>query len=580
MLDYRVKLSDFVVDYLEKNGVEICFMVSGGAVLHLLDSVDRNSKIKIICSQHEQFAATSADAFSRLSQSKLSMCVATSGPGATNLVTGVSNAFFDSIPMICITGQVSTFREKPNENLRQYGFQETNVVDIFKPITKYAVKITKPKNIKYEIGKALYLARTGRPGPVLIDLPDDLQRIEIDPEKLKSFKPKKTSVSKFKNTQGFNNKINNLIAKSSKPLIVLGAGVRISGCNKKIKEFIEDLNVPFITTWGAKDLFTEQHHLNIGTFGVCGSRHGNWAISESDLIIVLGARLNQMQVGSKIEEFASNAYKILVDIDCFELKKFKKLGLEIDYLLNLDLNDFIDKSKLNKFADSKWHSWLLNIKSDYPIISEHRDDVTQINAYQFIDLLSKKIDENAIIITDAGGNLSWTMQSFKIKNSQRLISAWNHSPMGFSLPASIGAAFADSEKTVNCIIGDGGLMMCLQELGTISRHKLPINIFIFNNRGHGIQKQTINTWLGGNLIGVDYETGLFFPDFELIARSFGIRYKKIESIYEAESMFFKDDTSPIIYDVMIKPDQTIQPMLVFGGDLTNLDTSILKPIYQ
>ena len=157
------------------------------------------------------------------------------------------------------------------------------------------------------------------------------------------------------------------MAKSSKPLVVLGAGIRISRCDKTIKKFIEELNIPFVTTWGAKDLFPEQHYLNIGTFGVCGSRHGNWAISESDLIIVLGARLNQMQVGSKIKEFASNAHKVLVDIDCFELKKFKKLGLEIDYSLNLDLNDFIDKSKLNKFGDSKWHSWLLKIKSELQI---------------------------------------------------------------------------------------------------------------------------------------------------------------------------------------------------------------------
>ena len=580
MLNCIVKLTDFVAEYLENEGVEVCFMVSGGAVLHLLDSIDRNSTIRIVCSQHEQFAATAADAFSRISKSKLGMCIATSGPGATNLVTGVSNAFFDSIPMICITGQVSTFRESPNNNLRQYGFQETNVIDIFKPITKYATKIDKPENIKYELGKALYLARSGRPGPVLIDLPDDLQRVDIDPKKLKTFEPQNSTTSNHKYMEELSSKVSKLVAKSKTPLIILGAGVRIAGCENSIKDFIEDLNVPFITTWGAKDLFPEEHHLNIGTFGICGSRHGNWAISESDLIIVLGARLNQMQVGSKIQEFASKSYKVLVDIDRFELEKFKKLGLKIDLALNLNLKEFIDETKLNKFTDSNWHDWLLKIKSEFPIISEHRRDMSQINAYQFIDLLSKKIEKNSIIITDAGGNLSWTMQSFNIKHSQRLISAWNHSPMGFSLPAAIGAAFADSRKSINCIIGDGGLMMCLQELGTISRHKLPINIFIFNNRGHGIQKQTINTWLDGNQIGVDHETGLFFPDFEFIAKSFRISYRRIESISEAESITFSDNQFPIIYDVMINPDQTIHPMLVFGGDITNLDKSVLKPVYS
>lgn len=572
-----MKLSDFVASFLEENSVDKCFMVSGGAVLHILDSIERKTKIQIVCSQHEQFAATEADAFSRVSESKLGLCVATSGPGATNLVTGVSNAFFDSIPLICVTGQVSTFRKKEDAKLRQYGFQETNVVDIFRPITKYVVELKKPEDIKYELGKAIHYAKTARPGPVLIDIPDDLQRCEVDPDSLRSYPKQNKSKSDSEAVEQFSGELNSFFSKSKKPLIILGAGVRISGSAPLIRSFIEELNVPFVTTWGAKDLFNEDHHLNVGTFGVCGPRPGNWAISECDLLLVLGARLNQMQIGGKVQEFAPNACKVIVDIDNLELEKFNKLGLEVDLSINIDLKSLIKSGYLNKVNTEVWNSWLRSLKSRFSIISEHASDVNQVNAYQFVDFLSEQLQDNSIVFTDAGGNLCWTMQAFKIKNHQRLISAWNHSPMGFSLPAAIGAVFSAANHKVTCIIGDGGLMMCLQELGTVARHNLPIDIFIFNNRGHGIQKQTINTWLGGNQIGVDYDTGLFFPNFEFIAKSFGLAYHKVESISQARELLPTKGQKPTIYDVMIKPTQTISPMLIYGGSLTNLDDSVVKP---
>jgi acetolactate synthase-1/2/3 large subunit len=575
-----MKLSDFVADYLEMNGVEVCFMVSGGAVLHLIDSIQKNSKIRIVCSQHEESAATGADSFSRFSHSKIGLCVATSGPGATNLVTGVSNAYFDSVPLICITGQVATFREKQDKKMRQYGFQETDVVEIFKPITKYAVKINRAEDIKFELGKALYIARSGRPGPVVVDLPDNLQRVEINPDSLKSFQPEIDFGIESLEFVDITAKLNSLLDKSEKPLMILGAGIRIGNSAHLIENFINELNVPFVTTWGAKDLISEDNFLNIGTFGVCGPRYGNWAISECDLVIVLGSRLNQMQVGGKLGDFAANAFKVLVDIDQLEIDKFKSTDFKLDWPINLDVNDFLHNVKLKKYKISNWHGWLAKIKSEFSIISEHLYDKKEVNAYQFIHLLSDLLPENSIIFTDAGGNLCWTMQGFKIKYNQRLISSWNHSPMGFSLPAAIGASFANPQKTINCVIGDGGLMMCLQELGTVARHNLPINIYIFNNRGHGIQKQTIDTWLNGNQIGVDHETGLFFPNFRLIADSFGIAYERITHINQVVEKVNPISSKPVIYDVMINPEQKIFPMLKFGGNLTDLDDSIPKPKYS
>lgn len=575
-----MKLSDFVAKFLEENEVGACFMVSGGAVLHILDSIDRKTSIPIICSQHEQAAASGADAYSRTSKNKIGLVVATSGPGATNLTTGISNAFFDSVPLICITGQVSTFRSKPNKHVRQYGFQETDVVNIFKPITKIAIKVNCSSEIKYALEKALFIALEGRPGPVLIDIPDDLQRAEIDPSKLKTFQKKsKILNSRVKNTT-FEKNINKYLKAAKKPLLILGGGIRISQSESEVIDFIEELNIPFVTTWAAKDILPSDHELNVGTFGVCGPRAGNWAISESDLVVVLGARLNQMQVGGKLEEFAPFAKKIMIDLDKAEINKFKNSGLKIDYSICLDLEVFFANIKIHKRKSDSWNKWLTMIKSNFELISEHIDDKFEINAYKFIDELSAATQDDAIIITDAGGNLCWTMQGFKTKQNQRLISAWNHSPMGFSLPAAIGASIANPNSRITCIIGDGGLMMCLEELGTVSRHQLPIDILIFNNRGHGIQKQTINTWLEGNMIGVDYESGLFFPSFEKISLGFGIKYVKITELKDFSESYSVDKIGPRIFDVMINSEQTISPMLKFGGSLKNLDESIQMPSFS
>jgi acetolactate synthase-1/2/3 large subunit len=573
-----MKLADYVANFLEENGVGACFMVSGGAVLHLLDSINNKTDIPIICSQHEQAAATGADAFSRTSKEKIGLVVATSGPGATNLTTGVSNAFFDSIPMICITGQVATFRSKAKNKIRQYGFQETDVVNIFRPITKLAMKLESPNQIRYLLEKAIYFAKNDRPGPVLIDIPDDLQRAEIDPIKLKGYRGKSHQPLEGKKKLRIFNEINKYLAKSSKPIVILGGGIRISKSEDQIINFLEKLNIPFITTWAAKDLLPASHYLNIGTFGVCGPRAGNWAVSESDLVIILGARLNQMQVGGKLSEFAPSAKKIMVDIEKSEIRKFRKTDLKIDFEIVFDLKEFTNKCHLESHRNSHWKNWLISLRDQFSVINEHKNDQVEISAYKFIDKLSGHSNKGSIVITDAGGNLCWTMQAFNCNSNQRLISSWNHSPMGFSLPAAIGASIANPDLRITCIIGDGGLMMCLEELGTITRNNLPIDIFIFNNKGHGIQKQTINTWLGGRMVGVDHESGLYFPDFQKIASGFEIEYLVVNKLADFNLDTSENIYGPRIFDVMIKPEQTIFPMLKFGGNLKNLDETVQMPI--
>jgi len=572
-----MKLSDFVIDFFVKRNVNHSFVISGGAVIHLADSADKNNKMHIIGTQHEQAAGAAADMYSRIN-GNIGLCMTTSGPGATNLVTSVCNAYFDSIPMVCITGQVSRFRIKPTEKLRQKGFQETDVVSIFKSITKYSNQILNPLDIKYELEKALYLAKSGRPGPVLLDIPDDLQREDINPDQLHGYKVKIHTKNLEKELKSFKS----LLTKSKRPIMILGAGVRLANEIERTIKFAEEMNIPILLTWGAKDILHHKHDLNMGGIGVCGPRGGNFSAQKSDLIIAIGTRLSQQITGGKQELFAPNAKKVMIDIDQEELDKFDKKTFELDLKINASIADFMNALDSESFSTLKnYNSWILQIKewnNNYPIcMDDYYLESNRVNAYVIINELSKRCKQGDIILTDAGGNLSWTMQGFLIKKNQRLISAFNHSPMGGSLPMALGGAFAAPDKDIVCIIGDGGLMMCLEELATIRRHNLNIKTLIFNNRGHGIQKQTMDTWLDGRYVLVDEKSGLYFPNFELISSAFEIPYLSINNHKQLDKLddIFKSN-GPIICDIAIKDDQKIEPFLKFGAGIEDLGPKIPK----
>ncbi len=595
-----MKLSDYVADFLYKQNLRHIFLYSGGAIVHVADSIDRHPKLKIIIPQHEQGGAAAADGYSRITEN-LGCMITTSGPGGTNTVTSVCNSYFDSIPVLIITGQVATFRIKPSKALRQKGFQETDMVSIFRSITKYAVQIKKAEDIRYELEKAVYLAKSGRPGPVLLDLPDDLQRAEIDPANLRPFSPPKRKKVRLKKQF---KKILELIEKSKRPILILGAGIRVTSLQDEAKKFVEYFKMPVLLTWGGMDLFPYDYPYNMGGVGVCGPRGGNFAVQNADLVIALGTRLSQMITGGKQNLFAPHAKKVMVDIDREELEKFGPNDFKLDIKILADLSDFFAearkyykkpfpvssvslvkgalsqssfsgfRSRRDRFA--KWRETIKEWRKRYPICpKEYYQEKGHVNAYVFIKELSRILRPEDIILTDAGGNLSWTMQNFEIKKGQRLISAWNHSPMGYSVPASIGAALAGRRK-VYCITGDGGLMMCLEELGTIRRHNLPIKIYIFNNHGHGIQKQTMDTWLAGRYTAVDEKTGLWFPDFEKVAETFKIRYFHIRNHGEIGKILKKTIAAkgPVLCDVEINPDQKIVPMLKFGSSLEDLDPKL------
>lgn len=571
-----MKLADYVIDFLSKQGIRHNFLVSGGAVIHLVDSTSRHPQMQYICGQHEEHSAAAADMYARVT-GNLGVVMTTSGPGATNIVTSVSSAFFDSVPMLCITGQVSRFRIKKSKKLRQKGFQETDVISIFKSITKYAKLVLDPLSIRYELEKAIYLAKEGRPGPVLLDIPDDLQRVEIDPAQLKGFIP---PAQRRKNLKPQIQTLAQWIQEAKKPVLIFGMGIQCAKAMQEAVRFAETLQIPVVCTWGGADLLPHTHPLKVGGIGVCGPRAGNFAVQSADLVIALGTRLSPMVTGGKQDLFAPRAKKVVIDIDGEELQKFGPETFVLDLAIQTDLKEFFRQWEalhpvVSADRYTQWRELIQSWKQQYPVYPLAPIPLEgPVQPHLFLQKVSALAAEGSILIGDTGANLAWIMQSFESKIGQRIFSAWNHTPMGYSLPASIGAALASKQEVV-CFIGDGGFMMCLQELGTIRRLNLPIRIFLFNNRGHSIQKQTIDTWLHSHYAAVNEETGLYFPDYEKIAAAFEIPFFQLKKHKDLDLLpKIWEHRGPFFCDVQVSEEQKIVPMLKFGSGIEDLEPKI------
>ena len=563
-----MKLTDYIAEYISKIADNV-FVGQGGNIIHVLDSLGKRKDIKIIPSQNEQGAAIAADAYSRFNEKKIGVTATTSGPGMLNLMQGIACSFFDSIPTVHFVGAVVTSQLRKNKKIRQIGFQEMEVVDIVKPITKYAVLLKDKNMIKYELEKMLYYAKEGRQGPVLMDLPDDLQRAYINPKKLKSFTPPK----RLKKKVLFEKKFLNLIKNSKRPLIVVGHGINLSNTKKELYKFISKTGIPFSPSWATVDLFTSEDKLNAGTFGVAATRYGNFAIQNADLLISLGCRLNTQITGSNLKSFAPNAKKIVVDIDNNEFKKTN--GLKYDLKINLNLKDFfktINPKIKNKKNYSKWIGNFRLWKQKYPIVQqEYYRQTKKCNPYIFFRSLSEQTGKNDVLIPDASANLIWAMQSFKVKG-QKIFTALNHSPMGYSMPATIGAYLADKTKNVICTIGDGSMQMNIQELATISHFNLPIKIFVINNNGYGLIKQTQDTWLDSRRVGVDSGSGLAMPNLIKIANAYGIKTVEINNHKEMDKKLrgVLKSKFPVLCDVKVDEKQKVIPKLEFGREIQDL----------
>lgn len=568
-----MKLSDYVIDFLARRGVTHVFGISGGAAVHLFDSADRHPAMQYVCSQHEQSSAMSADGYARAT-GRLGVAITTSGPGATNLLTGVCCSYYDSVPTLMITGQVATHRLKGDRPVRQVGFQETDVVSIFASVTKYAHQIRDPNSIRYHLEKAYYLAFEGRPGAVLIDLPDDLQRAEVDPDKMEGFEAPAAATAP--NFDKESDSLIKLLRKAKRPVLVLGGGLTTPRVGPDLLALIDRLNVPVLQTWAALDTLASDHPLRVGPFGVYGPRLGNFAVQNADLVLCLGSRLSQNVTGGILNSFARGARIAMVDVSPGEMDKFDGRGIDIAFRIQARLDLFVPYllRRLEGQSLPAWNEWQLQIAKWRDVLPDDRpgpasDKAGFVDAYDFVERLSAHVPDNEQIFIDTGGTLTWTCNGFRTKQGQKLLSAWNNTPMGYALPAAIGAAAADGSCGITCVIGDGGLVLCLGELSTLVAHGYRVRVVLFNNHGHGIQKQTLETWLGGRYVAVHGPSGLAFPNFAKVAEAMGLHTVTVDQSGKIDETLRQvySGNGPVFCNVEINPSQKLYPVLKFGAPL-------------
>jgi acetolactate synthase-1/2/3 large subunit len=516
----KIKISDLIANFLSKNKINTVPVYQGGAVMNLIDSIGVNKKIKYFVPYHEQALSMQVDTMARLDG--FAAGFATSGPGATNLLTGVCSAFYDSIPCFFFTGQVGQIHLKKERGVRQLGFQESDIVEIFKPITKYCKQINNALEVNYELEKGLFLAKSGRPGPVLFDIPFNIQKTIVDTNKLKKFSTKRKKNKAPKNKIL---KIFDLILKSKKPLILVGGGIKRSEQENNFIKFVEKYNLPFVTTWMSQDLCSYQHHLYNGSIGKNGHNSANILASKCDLLICLGQRF---AVKNILKNFGSNAKTIAIDIDKNEIENgLIKPNVGIKCLLQ-DFFKVINTCKVNLINTNKaWLNECRLIKENYfKLKIKKLKKENFINAYDFFYQISDLIPKNSILFPDAGANQCWFFQSYLQKKGQIIINHSGHSPMGHSICAAIGGFYSKNSKNKKLIafIGDGGFMMNVQELEYIKNKKIPIKIVVLDNRCLGNTKLGTSIAFKGRTHGNDKKHGYYPPDIKNIAKGFGFQY--------------------------------------------------------
>jgi len=558
------KVLEHIIDFLIENSIDTFFLVTGGAIAPVVDYIGQNSKAKYYCFQHEQSAAMAAEAFYRTT-GNVGAVLSTSGPGAQNLLNGICGCWYESIPCIFITGQVSTYESVVSVSTtpRQVGFQETPIVDSFKHFTKFCKKITSSSSVETDLIEAIQQAITGRKGPVLLDLPVDIQTsvTEIHNKTL-------TLNYERKKLDNEIDQLNDKLALSKRPLILIGHGVRLSGAENNIKSLIDSLGIPFVVSWGGFDIISHDHPLFVGDIGVYGSRGGNFAVQNCDFLISIGSRLDTRQTGGNLKTFSRESYKVMIDIDKEEV--YKDRGIKIDLPIVSDANWFIENWLLKKPQIVLHKTWLEYIDKYKKLIYDTRPTKKNVlTSYEFLEKLNEYLPDNAIVIPDEGGNLVWTMQSIKPKNKQRMFSNFGNSSMGYGLPAAIGAAIGN-DKPIICIDGDGGFQMNIQELQTVKHYNLPIKIFIMNNNCYGIIKQFQDAYFNSRYTATDNQD-YTAPNFVDVAKAYGIdAIEANKENFEQVIKFAIEKKDSILVNVIIDKEQKLLPKLEFGNPLEDM----------
>ena len=559
-----IKLADYIVKRLESRGISDVFLISGGGAMHLNDAFGKSKKIKYYCNHNEQASSMAAEGYARIKQ-KLAVVNVTTGPGGLNCLNGVFGQWTDSVPVLYISGQVkyeTTVASCRNLNLRQLGDQEADIISVVKPLTKYAVMVTDPDTIKYHLDKAIFTALNGRKGPVWLDIPMNVQAAMIDEKKLKNYNPQDGS-PKFAD---YSKKIPLIISKLQKakrPLIVAGHGIRLSSSEVLFKKLLNKINIPAVSTFNGMDLLDDSSKNFAGRIGTIGQRHGNFTLQNADVILFLGTRNNIRQISYNWENFARNAYKIVVDIDSAELRKPTVAAqMKINADLGVFLKEFYEKTP--QIQKPLWLKHTQKLKEQYSFknTESYRQKGNKINPYYFVRILTEKIKKNSPVIAANGSASVCLFQAGRVKG-QRFCFNSGDASMGYDLPASIGACIASGKKETICIAGDGSIMMNLQELQTIKHHSLPVKIFILNNNGYVSIKQTQNNFFNGRNCGAGTSSGVSMPDFFKLAKVFGIKSVKLNnpSFIEKTITAVLNEKGPVLCEVITAPDYIFTPKL-------------------
>lgn len=549
-----IKVSDYIVDFLIRKGIKHAFGFPGGMVMHLIASLEtRKGEIILHENYHEQASAFCACGYAQI-MGEPGFAYATSGPGATNLMTGVANAYFDSIPCIFITGQINTYEAKGSLNVRQKGFQEMEVAELFRPITKYSAIVNNPEKIGYELEKAYRLAVSGRPGPVVLDIPMDIQRTIIDEEKIETYR--ETQDAENSNADDVVETCLMELKKAEKPIVISGNGINISNSRDLFRDVAKKLRIPVISSMIAVDVLESTTDINFGFLGAYGNRIANYLTANCDLIISIGSRLDTRQTGVKTEWFAPQAKLIRIDIDSDELGNTINKN---ESKCKIDINSFLSKLKA-KTADYEridaHERWLNDANKARDVLAGY--DGEPANA--LISEISSYVPKDAVITADVGQNEVWVAQSFKVKGEQRVLFSGGHGAMGYSLPAAIGACLASGKPTF-CFTGDGGLQMNIQELQFLVREQLPITIILLNNKSLGMMRHFQEMYFDSNYVQTKAEGGYLTPNFKAIAGAYGIQYINISTEKDIKKISNGFSGKPLFVEVSLADNTYLFPKL-------------------
>ncbi len=529
----KTKISDYIIDFISGLGVDKVFCVTGGGAMHMNNSLGASESVDGVFMIHEQGASIAAEAYARIHEG-YGCCLVTSGPGATNALTGLVGAYIDSIPVIFISGQAKRADLVGDQKIRQFGIQEVNVISMVSSYTKYAVQIKEPEDIKFEFEKAAAIAMEGRPGPVWIDVPLDIQASQVEIEGLRGYdEPKKDYSVKDSDIT----KVVELINGAKKPVMMIGNGIRLAHAVNEARELYKKLGMPILTSWNGVDLIEENHPLYFGRPGAVGQRAANFIQQKADLVITIGTRLNLLNTGYNYESFLSRAIHVMVDIDVNEMNK---KSVHPDVKVVCDAGSFVSAllSRIDEITNTKHDDWInecAELRKKYPVlIPEQEPRAGYVSTYNLAKCVSDNMTANDIYqFTSSGTSVDITMKVFEIKWGQRAFLTKGLASMGYDVPASVGSCIASGRKRTVCITGDGSIAMNMQELEVIKRLNLPIKIFVTDNAGYSMIYQSQNNNFK-RLTGCTKENGLTLPDMAKIAEAFGIKGMHIDNEIEMQ----------------------------------------------